>query len=305
MAQSVLITGVGGFVGRYMCDYLNCLQPRPNIVGVDVGDAPCASCDSFYKVDLSSVNDVKELIKRSKPDFIIHLAGIFGTGCYDEIYNANVLSIAALLESACQYSPDVVMVAAGSAAEYGRIEPQQLPVNEEALCQPITPYGLSKHLATQIAMYYHRVHSINVMIVRPFQLIGKGLSPQLAPGAFAEQLKQAIAKGSKVIKVGNLESSRDFLDINDAVEAIWTLCQKPAPGQIFNFCSGKPTKIAVLLDMMIASCGVDIQVEVDPARLRGRADVTTVYGSCEKLKKHCGWQWHTPLEKSVAAMFTD
>jgi GDP-4-dehydro-6-deoxy-D-mannose reductase len=305
MARNVLVTGVSGFAGRYMCDYLNGLKPRPNIIGVDVKDTLFESCDSVYKVDLSSVNDVMELFKRSKPDFIIHLAGVFDTGYYHEIHKANVLSIAALLESACQYLPDVVMVAAGSAAEYGRIEPHQLPVDEETLCQPITPYGLSKYLATQIAMYYHRVHNINTTVVRPFQLIGKGLSPLLAPGAFAEQLKQVIAKGSKVIKVGNLESSRDFLDISDAVEAIWALCQKPAPGQIFNLCSGKPTKIADMLDMMIASCGVDINVEVDPSRLRGRADVNTVYGSCEKLRKHCGWQQRTPLEKSVAAMFTD
>jgi len=303
MAKSVLITGVGGFASRYMCDYLNGLKPRPNIIGVDVKDTLFESCDSVYKVDLSSVNDVMELFKRSKPDFIIHLAGVFGTGYYHEIHKANVLSMAALLESACQYSPDVVMVAAGSAAEYGRLELHQLPVDEEMLCQPITPYGLSKYLATQIAMYYHRVHNINITVVRPFQLIGKGLSPLLAPGAFAEQLKKAIAKGSKIIKVGNLESSRDFLDISDAVEAIWALCQKPAPGQIFNLCSGKPTKIADLLDMMIASTGADVKVEVDSKRLRGTSDINKIFGSYKKLQDHCDWKPKISLEVSIRRMF--
>lgn len=303
VGKRVLITGICGFVGRYMCDYLSVLQPRPYIVGVDTKEVPVAGCDSFYRMDLFSAKDVVELIKQSKPDYIIHLAGTFGTEDSQEIYKANVLSIAALLEAGRSNVPDVVMIAAGSAAEYGRIESHQLPVDEQKLCQPVIPYGLSKQIATEIAMYYHRVHNICTMVVRPFQLIGKGVTSRLVPGAFAEQLKQAIVKGSKVIKVGNLESWRDFLDIHDAVEAVWTLCQKPAGGQIFNLCSGRPTKIADLLEMMIDCAGLKVKVEVVPSRLRGKVDVSKIYGSFQKLNDHCGWTPKRSLEDSVAEMF--
>lgn len=305
MKKRVLVTGICGFTGHHMCDYLSSLQSRPDIVGVDIGESPPAGCESFHRMDLSSTDDVAELIKRSKADYIIHLAGTFDAKGFREIYDANVLSVIALLEAVREHSPDSIMITAGSAAEYGRIEPHQLPVDEQALCKPVMLYGLSKQLATQIALYYHRVHNICTMIVRPFQLIGKGVTSHLVPGAFAEQLKQSIAKDSRVIKVGNLESWRDFLDIDDAVKAIWALCQKPAPGQIFNLCSGKSTKIANLLQMMIEQCGVDVRVEVDPARLRGQGGVAMIYGSHEKLKGHCGWQPHTPLEESIAAMFTE
>jgi len=255
-------------------------------------------------MDLFSAKDVVELIKQSKPDYIIHLAGTFGTEDSQEIYKVNVLSIATLLEAARSHVPDVVMVAAGSAAEYGRIEPGQLPVDEQTPCRPVMSYGLSKYLATQIAMYYYRVHNICVMIVRPFQLIGKGATSRLAPGAFAEQLKQTTAKNSNVIRVGNLESSRDFLDVHDAVEAIWMLCRKPAAGEIFNLCSGSPTKIADLLEMMIKSSGLDVKVEVDSSRLRGGADVAKIYGSFQKLKEHCGWSPKRSLQDSVSKIFT-
>lgn len=286
-----------------MCDYIGRLHPRPHVIGVDIEGAPPASCDSFHRMDLSSADDVAKLIKQSKPDYIIHLAGTFGTKDSQRAYKVNVLSITALLEAAREHVPDVVMVAAGSAAEYGCVEPHQLPVDEQAVCQPVMPYGLSKQLATQIALYYHRVHNICAMVFRPFQLIGKGATSRLAPGAFAEQLKRTITRGSKVIKVGNLESSRDFLDIHDAVKAVWALCQKPAPGEIFNLCSGKPTKISHLLQTMIDYCQVDVKIEVDSSRLRGNADVSQIYGSFQKLKNHCGWSPKRSLEDSVAEMF--
>lgn len=303
MKKRVLITGLCGFAGLYMSDYLKHLQPPPDVIGVDVKDGPTASCDSFHKMDLSCKDDVADLIKQSKPDYVINLAGIFGTEDPLEIYKVNVISMAALLEASRDYAPDVVMVTAGSAAEYGHIEPDRVPVDERTPCEPVTPYGLSKLLATQIALYYHRAFSICVMVVRPFQLIGKGVSVRLAPGAFAQQVKQALSEKTNVIKVGNLESSRDFLDIRDAVEAIWALCQEPAGGQVFNLCSGKPTKMSSLLEMMIDHCGIKTKVEVDPARLRGSTDISNIYGSFQKLKNHCGWNPKRSLHESISEIF--
>lgn len=303
MMKRVFITGAAGFFGRYMCEYLAALEERVTIIATDIVDCNTDNCDSFYKMDLSCACEVAKLVKESKPDYIIHLAGTLGSKNPQEMYKVNVFSIAALLEAARGHTPGVVMIAAGSAAEYGRIESHQLPVDEQKLCQPVIPYGLSKQIATEIAMYYHRVHNICTMIVRPFQLIGKGVTSRLVPGAFAEQLKQTIVKGSKVIKVGNLESWRDFLDIHDAVEAVWTLCQKPAGGQIFNLCSGRPTKIAELLEIMIGCAGLEVKVEVDTSRLRGKVDVSKIYGSFQKLNDHCGWTPKRSLEDSVAGMF--
>lgn len=301
MQNQALITGVCGFAGRHMCDYLTTVPERPKIIGIDILDTPPSSCDCFYKADISSGKAIEDIIKRTKPNFIIHLAGTFTND--QQAYIVNVLSIINLLESALQHVPEVVVVAAGSAAEYGPITPQQLPLDEQMPCAPITSYGLSKHLASQIALYYHRVYKMRTMVVRPFQLIGKGVNTRLAPGAFAQQLEQIISKNQKVIKVGNLESYRDFLDIHDAVNAIWTLCQRPAGGEIFNLCSGKPTKMADLLQMMIEHCGIKPKIEVDPFLLHGKADLPKVYGSCIKLKRHCDWEASTPLKQSIAKMF--
>lgn len=300
MQKQALITGVCGFAGRHMCDYLTTVPERPKIIGIDILDTPSSGCDCFYKADISSGKAIEGIINQTKPDFIIHLAGTFANG--RQAYKVNVLSIISLLESALQHVPEAVVVTAGSAAEYGSITPQQLPLDEQTPCTPITSYGLSKHLASQIALYYHRVYKMRTMVVRPFQLIGKGVNTRLAPGAFAQQLEQIISKDSKIIRVGNLKSYRDFLDIHDAVKAIWTLCQKPAGGQIFNLCSGKPTKMADLLQMMIEHCGQKPKIEVVPSLLRSSVDVSKVYGSYQKIKNHCGWQPKRSLLQSVQAM---
>jgi len=300
--KSILITGICGFAGRHLCDYLAGLSERPKIIGTDIIETQPNHCDVFFKADLTSPEETERIFKQTLPDYIIHLAGTFSVENFQQIFEANVLSIITLLEATRECVPHAVVIAAGSAAEYGAIEPDQLPVDEQTPCRPVTYYGLSKHSATQAALYYHRIHNICAMVVRPFQLIGPGLTPKLAPGAFAQKLKELRTTGLKSFQVGNLESWRDFLDVYDAAEAIWALCQNPAPGEIFNLCSGEPTKIADLLQMMIDYSHTEVEVEIDPSRLRGRLDVTKVYGSYQKIKKHCGWQPKRSLSQTLKAM---
>lgn len=303
MSKRVLITGACGFFGRNMCNFLSAQKESCEIIGADISDASLPACDSYQCIDLTDSQKVGDFIKAVRPDYIIHFAGAFHTENYHEILKCNTLPLMALLEAACNFVPDAVIITAGSAAEYGRIAPEQLPVTEQTPCLPIMPYGLSKQIATEIAQFYYRVHGMQVMVVRPFQLIGKGVTTRLAPGAFAEQLKQVLAQHGNTIKVGDLNSSRDFLDIHDAVQAVWALCSKPSSGEVFNLCSGQPTKMADLLNMMIQKCGAKVIVEVDPARLRNKVDVSCIYGSFEKLHDHCGWTPKNKLQDSVAQMF--
>lgn len=303
MKKQLLITGVCGFTGRYMCDYLFGLTKRPNVVGVDILKVQPHNCDSYYCVDLTAANEIAGIIKEIKPDFIIHLAGTFGSDDFQEVYKVNILSTTALLDAVRKYSPNAVVIIVGSAAEYGFVVPEQLPVDEQTACNPLTVYGLSKMFATQTAMYYHRIHNICTMVVRPFQLIGDGISTKLAPGAFITQLKKNIAMGNKILKVGNLESWRDFLDVRDAVEAIWMLCQKPLAGEIYNLCSGTPTKIENLLETMIQYCGSSMKIEVDASRLNRKFDIPKIYGSFQKINNHCGWQPRIKLKQSIQSLF--
>ncbi len=298
MSYRVLITGVNGFLGRHLCRYLKAQEEVVEIWGVDIGGEK-GDCSEFFAGDIVDEKMMAGLIRQMNPTHIIHLAGTFGTNLVQDIYRINVLSMSALLEAVKNYGQGVVIVATGSAAEYGFVTSDNLPVQENTPCLPAMPYGISKLLATQLALHYQRLYNVNITLVRPFQLIGPGISERLAPGAFASQIKQVIKNGSGEVKVGNLQSSRDFLDVVDAVHALWVLCQKPAPGEIFNLCSGYPTKMFDLLHSMIAASGRDLEVTVDTNRLRPESDVSIIYGSYQKLKNHCGWRPNVELKDSV------
>lgn len=302
MTERILITGASGFMGGHMSELLKAQCDQVDIIGTDIVEPVNGSFDRFRVADMCNAKTVSNIIVCFSPDYVIHLAGTFGVKDVQVCYRVNVLSMTALLEAIREHAPSAIVVAIGSAAEYGNVAEDQLPIREHMPCCPIVPYGISKLLATQVAIHYHRTYDVRVVIVRPFQLIGKGITSRLAPGAFVTQLKQAISEGNGVLKVGNLESSRDFLDIHDAVTAIWALCQKPVPGEIFNVCSGKAVRIADLIQMMIDVSRVRVRIEVDQTRLRGRADVSKVYGSYQKIKNHCGWQPERSLSQSLEAM---
>ncbi len=309
MKQTVLMTGACGFTGRAMRDCLRSVQPDMIQVGVDVTAPAEGSYDIFCRVDVSDFDQIQGVIKQYRPDYVLHFAGSFGTGDVGQIYRVNVLSVPALLEAIRQWVPKAVCIAVGSAAEYGLVNSSDLPVHEHLECHPVTPYGLrseehglSKYLATSTIQYYARVHALCAMVVRPFQLIGKGVTDRLAPGAFAKRLKEAVDAGKQEIEVGNLESSRDFLGIQDAVRAIWMLCQNPAPGEIFNLCSGQPVKMKDLLDLMISSIGGNVHPVTDPSCLQSTVDVSMIYGSFHKIRRHCGWEPEISLLKSLQTM---
>lgn len=302
MKQTVLITGACGFAGRAMCDYLRSVQPDLKLIGIDLATPPEGSYDSFCQTDVSDFDQIRKPIQEHRPDYILHFAGSFGTEESMQIYRVNVLSAATLLEAVRQWTPRAVFIAVGSAAEYGQVKSSDLPVQELLECHPVSPYGLSKYLATLTVRYYAQVHALRAMVVRPFQLLGKRVTDRLAPGAFAKRLREAVQEGKQEISVGNLESSRDFLDIQDAVRAIWMLCEKPAPGEIFNLCSGQPVRMKDLLDLMIRITGQDIHPTTDSAYIRGQADVNVVYGSFSKIREHCGWQPQVRLQQSIKVM---
>jgi GDP-4-dehydro-6-deoxy-D-mannose reductase len=304
-AERFLITGAGGFAGGYMCSCLNAQPNQVEVIGTDIDEPSIDSYSRFFVADACSAEAVADILRRVVPDYIIHLAGSFGGKDDQEAYRVNLLSMTALLEAVRKHAPHAVVIAAGSAAEYGIIPENKLPANEHTFCQPITPYGLSKLFATKAAMHYHRTYGVHIMVARPFQLIGKGVTSRLVPGAFARQLKKATSEGRGVIRVGNLESFRDFLDIHDFSEAILSLCRNPAPGEVFNVCSGEAVKIFDMLEMMIAVSRAKVRIEVDPTRLRGQADVSTIFGDYRKIEKHCGWRPRLSLRQSIKAMFED
>lgn len=299
MTRTVVVTGGCGFWGRHLRARL---RERPS-TRVLSWDLVAPTDDEGDALDLAVPADVEAAMARHRPDAIVHLAGSFAATRLDEAIHANLLPLVAVLAAARRDCPDALIISAGSAAEYGPTPPGTDLVSEDQPSRPATPYGLAKHLATETALYHHRTHGTTITVLRPFQLIGPGLSPRLAPAAFAERLAAVRHRGGD-LTVGRLDSVRDFLDVRDACDAVLALLDSPAPGRVFNLCSGNAVTMEQLLKTMMTVADLSPRVVVDPALSGERVDVSRMVGDPSQLRAHCGWHAHRTLSDAVRYLMT-
>ena len=173
-----------------------------------------------------------DLLRRVRPDLVFHLAGI-QQGEAKDIYRTNVMGAVHLLEAVRQECHSSRVLLVGSAAEYGLVGKNELPVTESTPCKPQGPYGLSKYASTLAGLDWSRQFGMKVVIARPFNIIGAGISPNLFAGALLARAREALAtQGDPMVKVGNMESQRDFIAVEDVVEA-YMRCWKVITGARF------------------------------------------------------------------------
>jgi GDP-4-dehydro-6-deoxy-D-mannose reductase len=168
------------------------------------------------------------------------------------------------------------------------VSEKQLPIEEDLPPHPYGHYGISK-LAQTLAGLAAARSGRPVVVVRPFNIIGPGMPESLVVQSFAAQVKE-ICKGKQppILKVGNLETVRDFLGIREAVRIYWHLIRTPAAyGEVVNVCSGKGTPVREVLKNLIELAGCAVEVRTDPSRVK-EMDVPVHYGSIRKLQLFLG-----------------
>jgi GDP-4-dehydro-6-deoxy-D-mannose reductase len=282
--MNVLVTGASGFCGSHLLRLLhsNGVQifthgPEKGILGEHV-DTPVH--------DLSSLVD---FVSEADPDYVFHLAGVTSASHSAEFYSVNTLYAANLLQAleiAGKRESPVLLV--GTSAEYGWVETNQLPITENTIPRPYNHYGISKLAQTQMGLVLAQ-GGRNLVMVRPFNVIGTGMGNHLSARSFALQIaKVVVGKQPPIISVGNLSSSRDFVNVDEIVEIYWKLIKtRAAYGQLINICSGKPILMKDLLQKLISLSGKSIKVKEDRALLKP-IDVPVHYGSPDKLHRISG-----------------
>ena len=301
--KKILILGASGFSGRHFCQHLLERNSESGLAlfGADISEAPGLSGKiRFFHQDLLEQGSLERLLSTVQPTHIINLAGTYGRCSLEMHCRINAELSRNLMDSVLKLEmPVEKIVLIGSAAEYGAI-PSPPAITEDMPLQPITPYGLSKVLQTQYALYYHRAHGLKVCLARTFNILGKGLPSNLAAGSFLQRIISA-APGD-AIAVGNLESKRDFLDIEDVVAAYWHLLMHGKPGEVYNVCSGKSVPIRAILNSMIALSGKHLMAQKDPL-LSKLGDIGNSFGNNSKLINDTGWQCNVRIQESIQQMF--
>ncbi|CAH2032344.1 NAD-dependent epimerase/dehydratase family protein [Trichlorobacter ammonificans] len=300
--QKVIITGAAGFCARHLVSRLRRTE-SVFIYGTDIGKAKPdnMSLDSYCQVDITDPEQVKELIRQFRPDWIFHLAGLVGNANDADIYRVNVSGTINLLDAYCRFAPEASLLLVGSAAEYGSVTSDLLPVTEELVCKPVGAYGISKYAVTMAGLDLASRHNKKIVIARPFNIIGPGISSNLVLGAILNRIKLALtSQVAPVVKIGNVASARDFIAVEDVVDAYVRMIKGNFWGKIFNICSGQPYTIQSLIDKLVNISTRQIAFEIDPGLYRS-TDPPIFYGSCEKARLAFNFNPNVSIESALAS----
>ncbi len=305
----VLVTGADGFVGAWLVRRL--LQAGHQVHGaMRAGSFPPAILTaeerqsvrwlSFDLADASSMN----LLADDRPEALVHLAALAsGSEARRDpglAWNLNAAGSARLLEAmgrarqAGTADPQILLVSTGEV--YGEAGPSLRL--ETDLLNPCSPYAASKVGAEVAAREVGKRTGLRVVVARPFAHTGPGQTDQYVAPAFVARLRAARRAGAPVVKTGNLEPVRDFLDVRDVVEAYLALLTRGAPGEAYNIASGQGITLTELFHRLAAAVGVRAIPEVDASLARG-SDLRHLVGDAAKLRGATGWFPRITLEQTL------
>ncbi|MCL5435396.1 MAG: GDP-mannose 4,6-dehydratase [Patescibacteria group bacterium] len=310
MAAKILITGITGFAGSHLAEYLVGENADSEFYGTYLSDDSLRNIEavenqvSLTKLDLSNEKEVFELIDRVKPDIIFHLAAMSSSA--DSFSSPakpmlnNIHSEINILEGVRRSRLiDSKILIISSAEIYGAVDKNDLPIDENVSLRPTNPYAVSKLTQDFLGLQYFLSYNFKIIRVRPFNHIGPRQSTGFVVAAFAKKIAE-IEKGKKngILTVGNLEAKRDFTDVRDMVRAYDLAISKGVFGEVYNLGFGISYKISDILNRMVSLSKAKIKVEVDRSLFRP-IDNPDLVCNATKFKKLTGWEPKIEIEQTL------
>ncbi len=308
----VLITGITGFAGSHLADYLLREQSDAEVFGVrrwrsrTENIAHIEGKLELLEGDMRDQASMLDVLERARPDFIFHLAAqSFVPTSWRapaETLSTNVLGQTHLFEAVRALKLDSMIQIACSSEEYGLVHPDEVPITEDNPLRPLSPYAVSKVAQDLLGFQYFRSYGMKIVRTRGFNHTGPRRGEVFVVSNFARQLV-AIETGAQEpkIRVGNLDAVRDFTDVRDVVRAYWLALEKGRPGEVYNIASGKGRTIREILDRLIELSGVEPEIEIDPTRLRP-SDVEILIGDSSKFRADTGWETRYDFDRTLVDM---
>ncbi len=305
----ILITGITGFAGSHLAEYILANHPGAEVYGFVRWRSRLENVnhimDKIHPVeaDLKDATSVKKALAKVKPDWIFHLAAqSFVPSSWrlpGETMSINVIGQINLFEAILELNLSPRIHIAGSSEEYGLVHPDEIPIKESNPLRPLSPYAVSKVAQDLLAYQYHKSYGLDTVRTRGFNHTGPRRGEVFVTSNFAKQIAE-IEKGLKepVIMVGNLEAKRDFTDVRDMVRAYWLCLEKGESGEVYNIGSGKTYQINKVLEILLSYSKLNVKIEQDPARLRP-SDVPILLADNTKFVNLTKWEPKIPFKKTL------
>lgn len=303
--MNVFVTGATGFVGGYLVEYLISLGYC--VFGTTFPQKPeeCDIAEGAYieHLDLKNEKDVDNCIRAAKPDWIFHLAAVSNVG-YSwknrrETLETNIMGTFNLMEAVRRIFPSSRTLFISSSDVYGKIPERNKALSEEDVVKIMSPYAFTKLSGELMMDFYGQIEGLDVVIARPFPHTGPGQNPDFVCSDWANQVARIEKQlAEPIIRVGNINISRDFSDVRDVVKAYKLLMERGKKNQIYNISSGTAVSLKEILDKILSFSPISIQIEKDKKRLR-KADISELWGDNSKILKETSWKPEIPLEKTL------
>jgi GDP-4-dehydro-6-deoxy-D-mannose reductase len=309
-ARRILITGANGFVGGHLSRHLADAYPDAELIDCGLGET------NSHRTDIGDRDQTDSLIDAVRPTAVIHLAAVAAPQEAlrnpDRAWRVNVDGTRYLAEAVMRFAPQARFIFVGSSESYGAsFATAGAPVGEDMPLKPMTPYAATKAAADLlIGQMSHQ--GLDAVRFRPFNHTGPGQTDIYVVSAFARQIAEIIAGRSEpVIRVGNLEAKRDFLDVRDVVRAYGLAATASLPedkagvesgaaaDRVYNLASGRAVEIRAILEKLIALSGREVTIEIDESRFRPN-DIDTVRGDAARAESDLGWSPRIPLDQTIA-----
>lgn len=290
--MKVLITGGKGFIGSHVTKKL--IEKGHEVI-IGTRRSPVNSNEFFF--ELNSLQKIEENLKEINPQAIIHLSAKASVGgsfaAPFETYESNIQESINLLKVISKDFKNIRTIIASSAEVY---KSSENALSETSVLDPVSPYGYTKNFID----YFSRFLNLNLVVTRLFNSIGPGQSDTYVMSNFAKQIvEMKLGIRDKILKVGNIEVQRDFLDVRDVAEAYSLLLEGKEKNEVYNICSGNSLRISDIVNFMINFMGVTgVKIEVDPKRLRS-SEIQKIQGSYEKINKAYGWSPSITLRQTI------
>jgi GDP-4-dehydro-6-deoxy-D-mannose reductase len=299
--DTALILSGNSFIGRHLHARLRAAH-IPCQATSRTGQAGKPGCD------LTRPEQVDQLLQALRPRWIFQCAGATAHADSLTLHRLHHDATRTLLEAVRRHVPQSVVVLFGSAAEYGPVSPDRLPIAEDVPPCPQSPYGQSKLRQTQLAERLTRLHRLRVHLVRPFNVLGPGLGRHYFAAAFRERLRQLSAAGqSGPVTVSNAQATRDWIDVSDVVEAVYLLAlhAPPEPGTmgLYNIATGQETTVLELADYLCRLAG-DFHA-VAGERGESRTGIDRSCGDARRLRENTGWRPRYSWQHSARSLWQE
>ena len=303
----IFVTGIDGFVGRHLTARL--ARDGHVVTGSSLRpDRSVEGAESVVALDVRDGAGTTVAVADARPDALVHLAGQTSVAAAfedpDGTFEINALGTLHVLE-ACREAGVERVVVVSSSEVYGRRDPEDGRVSEQAPLAPITPYGTSKAAQDLLGHQYAVGFGLPVVRVRAFPHTGPGQDPRFVFPSVARRIARAEAGlGPTAIEVGWLGAVRDLSDVRDVVDAYVTLLDRGQAGEAYNVCSGIGRSIGDALDTLVELAEAPITLERDDQRLRP-TEVEWMVGDPSKARTTVGWARGTEWRETARDLLDD